>query len=70
MAIVAIESIFMSCYNGGSSMTVYIETARLKLRDWQEEDLLPLQQLNANRQVRQYFPSLLSYENQDLILKR
>ncbi len=51
---------------GGSSMTVYIETARLKLRDWQEEDLLPLQRLNANRQVRQYFPSLLSYEKSRL----
>ncbi|MDE9798732.1 GNAT family N-acetyltransferase [Staphylococcus delphini] len=43
-------------------MTVYIETNRLKLRDWQDEDLQPFQQLNANRQVRQFFPSLLSYQ--------
>ncbi|ARJ51222.1 GNAT family N-acetyltransferase [Staphylococcus lutrae] len=43
-------------------MTVYIETERLKLRDWYDEDLLPFQQLNANRKVRQYFPSLLSYQ--------
>lgn len=35
-------------------MTVYIETNRLKLRDWQDEDLQPFQQLNANRQVRQF----------------
>ncbi|RIO06025.1 N-acetyltransferase, partial [Mammaliicoccus sciuri] len=30
-------------------MTVYIETERLILRDWQDSDLLPLQQMNANR---------------------
>ena len=40
---------------------IYIETARLRLRDWEEADLLPFQQMNANRQVRRYFPSLLSY---------
>ncbi|MDU0451151.1 GNAT family N-acetyltransferase [Staphylococcus chromogenes] len=43
-------------------MTVYIETERLILRDWQDSDLLPLQQMNANRQVRRYFTSLLSYQ--------
>ena len=29
-------------------MAVYIETDRLILRDWHEEDLLPFQQMNAN----------------------
>lgn len=40
-------------------MTVYIETNRLKLRDWQDEDLQPFQQLNANRQVRQFFSEFI-----------
>ncbi|GEQ04398.1 GNAT family N-acetyltransferase [Staphylococcus gallinarum] len=43
-------------------MTVYIETERLRLRDWEENDLLLFQQMNANPQVRRYFPSLLSYQ--------
>ncbi|WP_457826330.1 GNAT family N-acetyltransferase, partial [Staphylococcus aureus] len=47
-------------------MTVYIETERLILRDWQDSDLLPLQQMNANRQVRRYFTSLLSYQRSQL----
>lgn len=46
-------------------MTVYIETERLRLRDWREEDLLPFQQMNANQQVRRYFPSLLSYRRSE-----
>ena len=46
-------------------MTVYIETERLRLRDWQEEDLLSFQQMNANQQVRRYFPSLLSYQRSE-----
>lgn len=47
-------------------MSVYIETERLILRDWEDEDLLPLQQMNANRQVRRYFTSLLSYQRSKL----
>lgn len=43
-------------------MTVYIETARLRLRSWLSTDLPLLQQLNANRQVRKFFPSILSYQ--------
>ncbi|SUM56767.1 GNAT family acetyltransferase [Staphylococcus microti] len=41
---------------------VYIETARLRLRSWQDTDLPLLQRLNANRQVRQFFPSILSHQ--------
>ncbi|UEX89808.1 GNAT family N-acetyltransferase [Staphylococcus ratti] len=47
-------------------MTVYIETERLILRDWEDSDLLPLQKMNANRQVRRYFTSLLSYQRSKL----
>ena len=47
-------------------MSVYIETERLKLRDWEEKDLLPFQRMNANRQVRRFFPSILSYRRSEL----
>lgn len=47
-------------------MVVYIETERLKLRDWEATDLLPFQKMNANPQVRRYFPSLLSYRRSEL----
>ncbi|MGS0649563.1 GNAT family N-acetyltransferase, partial [Staphylococcus arlettae] len=51
-------------------MTVYIETERLILRDWREADVLPFQQMNANQQVRRFFPSLLSYRRSELDLKK
>lgn len=47
-------------------MSVYLETQRLKLRDWEEKDLLPFQRMNANRQVRRFFPSILSYRRSEL----
>lgn len=57
---------FLIDRKGGNHMTVYIETERLILRDWQDSDLLLLQQMNANRQVRRYFTSLLSYQRSQL----
>lgn len=51
-------------------MTIYIETDRLILRDWDEEDLLPFQQMNANQQVRRFFPSLLSYRRSELDMQK
>lgn len=54
----------------GGYMTNYIETSRLILRDWQGTDLLPFQQMNANREVRRYFPSLLSYRKSELDMQR
>lgn len=51
-------------------MVVYIETERLKLRDWEQDDLLPFQKMNANPQVRRYFPSLLSYRRSELDMKK
>lgn len=30
---------------------IYIETSRLQLRDWEETDLEPFSQLNADEQV-------------------
>ena len=51
-------------------MGTYIETERLKLRDWEEKDLLPFQKMNANQQVRRYFPSLLSYRPSELDMRK
>jgi RimJ/RimL family protein N-acetyltransferase len=41
---------------------VIAETPRLKLRTWDEEDLLPFANLNADRMVMEYFPSTLRFE--------
>jgi len=41
---------------------LYIETARLRLRDWEEADLAPFRQLNADAQVMRYFPKILTDE--------
>ncbi|RIO17905.1 N-acetyltransferase, partial [Staphylococcus saprophyticus] len=43
---------------------------RLKLRDWEENDLLPFQKMNANQHVRRYFPRLLSYRRSELDMKQ
>ena len=51
-------------------MVVYIETERLRLRDWEEKDLLSFQKMNANPQVRRYFPSLLSYRRSELDIQQ
>ena len=41
---------------------IYLETLRLKLRDWKDEDLEAFIQLNADREIMQYFPKALSAE--------
>ena len=51
-------------------MVIYIETERLRLRDWEDKDLLPFQKMNANPQVRRYFPSLLSYRRSEIDMQR
>ncbi|SCU20389.1 Acetyltransferase GNAT family [Staphylococcus aureus] len=48
---------------------IYCETERLILRDWHEDDLLPFQKMNANYDVRKYFPSLLSYRRSELDMR-
>ena len=40
----------------------YIKTKRLILRDWQESDIEPFVQMNLDRDVRRYFPSLQTRE--------
>jgi 3-dehydroquinate dehydratase/shikimate dehydrogenase len=46
-----------------------INTKRLILRSWTEEDLEPFAQLNAITRVREYFPGLLSRQESDVSVK-
>lgn len=43
-------------------MKQYIETPRLILRDWKEDDISGFAQLNSDDQVMEYFLKKLSYE--------
>lgn len=42
-----------------------IETERLVLRDWREEDLDPFFHLNADPEVMEFFPSVLTRDESD-----
>lgn len=41
---------------------IHVETPRLRLRDWREEDVAPFCRMNADKQVMTYFPKTLSDE--------
>lgn len=43
-------------------MSYYIETKRLILRNWKDGDVAKFQSMNANPEVRRYFPDILSYD--------
>jgi ribosomal-protein-alanine N-acetyltransferase len=47
-----------------------IRTARLLLRGWREADLAPFAALNADPEVMEHFPSLLSREDSDAFVGR
>lgn len=47
-----------------------IKTNRLILRQWQESDLEPFAALNADSTVMEFFPSLLTREQSDELVKR
>ena len=46
---------------------IELETERLKLRAWQESDLQPFAELNADKDVMHYFPSVLTREQSDTL---
>lgn len=48
----------------------YIETPRLILRDWKEEDLQPFIEMNQDENVMKYFPQTLSAEDTQLLFDR
>ena len=39
-----------------------LTTARLQLRPWRDEDLVPFAALNADPRVREFFPSLQTHQ--------
>ena len=41
---------------------IFIETPRLYLREWKESDLEPYAALNADKEVMEFFPSMLTAE--------
>lgn len=47
-----------------------LETDRLILRQWQEKDLLPFAELNADPEVMKYFPKALSRRESDNVVLR
>ena len=55
----------------GTDMTqTVIQTARLRLRPWCEEDKAPFRALNADPRVMAFFPSLLSPSQSDALAER
>jgi RimJ/RimL family protein N-acetyltransferase len=47
-----------------------IETARLLLRAWKDDDFLPYAEMNADPRVREFFPSILTREQSDVEARR
>lgn len=47
-----------------------IETERLILRPWKDEDIAPFAALNADPIVMEFFPKLLSYQETEDMVKR
>ena len=51
-------------------MEIFIETERLILRHWKEEDRKPFAKINGNPNVMKYFPSTLSTEESSAFVDR
>lgn len=49
---------------------VYIETERLILRDWTEDDLAVFQQMNSDPVTMEFFPNLLTPEGSTMFYER
>lgn len=47
-----------------------ITTERLILRPWKNEDFLPYAEMNADPQVREFFPSVLTHDESDAEVRR
>jgi RimJ/RimL family protein N-acetyltransferase len=47
-----------------------LQTQRLILRHWQDSDLLPFANMNADPEVMRYFPSILTKQESDALVKR
>lgn len=51
-------------------MEIYIETDRLILRSWKNEDKEPFAELNGNRNVMKFFPTTLSVDESNAFVDR
>ncbi len=51
-------------------MTVIIETPRLLLRNWQEDDRTFFHEINSDPEVMEFFPALRSREESDALMDR
>jgi RimJ/RimL family protein N-acetyltransferase len=49
---------------------IELDTARLRLRQWRDEDLAPFARLNADAEVMRHFPARLSREASDAMANR
>ena len=47
-----------------------LQTQRLILRDWQQSDIEPFAQMNADAEVMKYFPAILSRQESDALVER
>ena len=59
----------MSAVAGGAGGPI-LTTARLRLRQWREEDLAPFAALNADPQVMEFFPKVLTRAESDAVAGR
>jgi len=57
----------VSAVEGGAPI---LTTARLRLRQWREEDLAPFAALNADPQVMEFFPKVLTRAESDAVAGR
>jgi ribosomal-protein-alanine N-acetyltransferase len=51
-------------------MPTWLETPRLRLRTWQPSDRAPYAAMNADPEVRRYFPTILSAKESDEEIER
>ena len=51
-------------------MEIYIETERLILRSWENDDRKPFAEMNGNRNVMKYFPATLSVDESNAFIDR
>lgn len=59
-----------SARKGGDMQQTVIQTTRLRLRPWREEDKVPFRELNADPRVMAFFPSTLSGSQSDALADR
>ena len=62
------ESVFVKFFAGKSAPN--LSTERLLLRQWKDDDLLLFARMNANKEVMEYFPAILSTKESDVLAQK